>query len=211
MAPAGYSGARARKPGGGAGSTIRSSCETVIDHRVDVARQRAMDEADVHALLDLLDGSVSTRYGPIRQYCSGGSSMWSSIQPLPGVCSSGWLRKKLNRPPGLDDTGDLGDRLVDGVDVLEHEAGDHGVEAGIGERQLARPSPGRRPARRRGRGHRDLVPVGSTPTTLAPLAASTRLICPSPQPTSSTRRGTRQLVRREREDLLLVLGVGAAR
>ena len=36
----------------------------------------------------------------MRQYCSGGSRTWSSIQPLPGVCSSGWLRKKQNRPPG---------------------------------------------------------------------------------------------------------------
>ena len=36
----------------------------------------------------------------MRQYCSGGSRIWSSIQPLFGVCSSGWLRKNANRPPG---------------------------------------------------------------------------------------------------------------
>ena len=43
--------------------------------------------------------SASSRYGPMRQYCSGGSSIWSSIQPLPGVWSNGWLRKNANRPP----------------------------------------------------------------------------------------------------------------
>ena len=34
----------------------------------------------------------SSRYGPIRQYCS--SRMSSSTQPLPGTCSRGWLRNK---------------------------------------------------------------------------------------------------------------------
>ena len=112
--------------------------------------------------------SPSTRYGPIRQYCSGGSSMWSSIQPLPGVCSSGWLRKKLNRPPGRDDAGDLGDRLVDVVDVLEHEAGDHGVEAGVGERQPVGAGAGiRRPAAALAGDH-DLVPRRVDADDIAP-------------------------------------------
>ena len=34
----------------------------------------------------------------MRQYCSGGSRIWSSIQPLLGVWSSGWLRKKRTGP-----------------------------------------------------------------------------------------------------------------
>ena len=33
-----------------------------------------------------------------------------------------------------DDPGHLGDRFVDGIDVLEHEAGDGGIEAGVCER-----------------------------------------------------------------------------
>ena len=84
----------------------------------------------------------------MRQYCSGGSTTWSSIHPLSGVCSSGWLRKKQNRPPGDEHPGDLGDRLVDLVDVLEHEAGDHGVERCVGERQLVRGGPGEQRRRR---------------------------------------------------------------
>ena len=71
----------------------------------------------------------------MRQYCSGGSSTWSSIQPLSGVCSSGWLRKKQEAAARAQHTGDLGDGRVDVVDVLEHEAGDDRVEAAVGERQ----------------------------------------------------------------------------
>ena len=35
-----------------------------------------------------------------RQYCSGGSMIWSSIHPESGVWMSGWFKKKANRPPG---------------------------------------------------------------------------------------------------------------
>ena len=50
--------------------------------------------------------------------------------------------------------------------------------------------------------------VGSTPTTDIPSAAARRATCPSPHPTSSTRRGTGEVALDQREDLLLVLGVG---
>ena len=43
----------------------------------------------------------------MRQYCSGGSRTWSSIHPLFGVCSSGWLRNKAKRPPGHEHPGHL--------------------------------------------------------------------------------------------------------
>ena len=42
---------------------------------------------------------TSLRYGPMRQYCSGGSSTWSSIQPESGVWSSGWFNNNKKRPP----------------------------------------------------------------------------------------------------------------
>ena len=132
--------------------------------------------------------SCSTRYGPMRQYDSGGSTVWSLIQPLPGVCSSGWLRKKLNRPPGRTHAGHLVDRAVHVVDVLEHETRHRGVERRVGERQLGRArSHVRRSAAALPR-HADLVPrridARRRPT---PAPASIRLICPSPQPMSSTR------------------------
>ena len=41
-----------------------------------------------------------------------------------------------------EDPGDLGDGAVDLVDVLEHEAGDDGVEGSVRERQLVRRGPG---------------------------------------------------------------------
>ena len=124
----------------------------------------------------------------MRQYCSGGSTTWSSIQPLSGVCSSGWLRKKQNRPPGCEHPGDLGDRRVDLVDVLEHEAGDHGVERAVGERELVGRGPGEQRAATLD-SRADLVPrridAGDQLDAVEPVAS--RLIWPSPHPTSSTR------------------------
>ena len=70
----------------------------------------------------------------MRQYCSGGSSTWSSIQPLFGVCSSGWLRKKTKRPPGSSTRATSAMAASTVVDVLEHEAGDDGVERPVAER-----------------------------------------------------------------------------
>ena len=96
--------------------------------RVDVARQRAVDEPDVHAQLDLLDRLGLDEVGPMRQYCSGGSSIWSSIQPLLGRLQQRVVEEEAEAAARLQHPGDLGDRLVDVVDVLEHEAGDDRVE-----------------------------------------------------------------------------------
>ena len=60
----------------------------------------------------------------MRQYCSGGSRIWSSIHPLPGVCSSGWLRKNRKRPPGREHAATSAMADVDVDDVLEHQARD---------------------------------------------------------------------------------------
>jgi hypothetical protein len=99
-----------------------------------------VDERDEHALLHLLDGLVLVRYGPMRQYCSGGSRIWSSIHPLPGRLQQRVVEEEQEPPPGREHPGHLGDRLVDVVDVLEHQAGDHGVEGGVGERQGGGPA-----------------------------------------------------------------------
>ena len=82
---------------------------------------------------------LSTRYGPIRQYCS--SRMWSSIQPLPGRLQQRVVQEEQEHAAGGEDTGHLGDGLVDRLDVLEDEARDDAVEG-------ARPGTGARPRRR---------------------------------------------------------------
>ena len=68
------------------------------------------------------------------------------------------MRKKREPPARTDHSRDLGDRRVDVIDVFEHETGDGGVEAGIGERQLggARPQVRRSPTALLG--DADLVP-----------------------------------------------------
>ena len=63
--------------------------QTVVGQGVEVARQRAMQEADVHTELDLFVGLRLVEVRADGQYCSGGSSTWWSIQPLPGVWSKG--------------------------------------------------------------------------------------------------------------------------
>ena len=136
----------------------------------------------------------------MRQYCSGGSSTWSSIHPLFGVCSSGWLRKKHEPAAGPQHAADLGDGVVDGVDVLEHEAGDHGVER-VGPRTAAAPALAARVRRAAGRARpprRSGPTVGSTPTTSSTPRGRRRAAAtwPSPQPTSSTASGAGQVARR---------------
>ena len=63
VAAASYSAARARNPGGGAGSSMRRSGEPGVGERVHVAGQRPVDERDEHALLHLLDGLVLHEVG----------------------------------------------------------------------------------------------------------------------------------------------------
>ena len=95
----------------------------------------------------------------MRQYCSGGSSDVVVDPPAARRLQQRVVEEEAEPAAGRDDTGDLGDRPVDIVDVLEHEARDGGVERRVGERQ-ARPrrAANVRAARRRARGDRDLVP-----------------------------------------------------
>ena len=179
----------ARNPAGGAGSIHPLEHQTVVGEGVEVARQRSMDEADVHALLDLLDRSRPRRgTGRSASTARADRAPGRRSSRCSGVCSSGWLRKKQNRPPATQHAGDLGDRVVDVVDVLEHEARDDRVERRVGERQRRRP-PRARSAGPPPRSMRDaeLVPRRVDADDVgAALAASIRLICPSPHPTSRT-------------------------
>src|SRR5437588_3290989 len=127
----------------------------------------------------------STRYGPMRQYCS--SRMRSSIQPLPGVWSSGWLRKKRKRPPGVrtrptsaraSSTASMCSKTRQATTASNDSAGNGSVSAT--PRQYAGGPP-------RSRATDSCAHVGSSPTTLeAPTSPASREIWPSPQPMSST-------------------------
>ena len=145
----------------------------------------------------------------MRQYCSGGSRIWSSIQPLPGVCSSGWLRKNTNRPPGSSTraTSSMASSTASMCSNTRH-ATTASKRAG---RRRAAPPPrtARRPARRPGgpprrSGRRS----GRCPTTVAAaVGQAPGRADPRPCPTSSTPATPAEPLVGQRQDLLGVLGV----
>ncbi len=92
--------------------------------------------------------------------------------PASGRLEQRMVEEEAEPPAGAQDPGDLGDRGVDGVDVLEHEAGHRRVERPVGERQLGGARCGRSAAPPpRSWATRIWFHVGSTPTTSAPTAA----------------------------------------
>ena len=146
----------------------------------------------------------------MRQYCS--SRMWSSIQPLPGVCSSGWFRKKRKRPPGASTRATSAMASSTLVDVLEHQAGDDGVERLVGERQSGRRRPGRRPDLRPARRPRRSGPrSGRCRPPMSRRVERRRAGRSGPRRCRRRARVRRpaRCSRGHRQDLLLVLGVGA--
>ena len=54
----------------------------------------------------------------------------------PGRLEQRVVEEEREPPAGAQHAGDLGDRAVDVVDVLEHEARDDAIERGVRERQL---------------------------------------------------------------------------
>ena len=154
--------------------------------------------------------SCSTRYAPIRQYCSGGSSTWSSIHPLFGVCSSGWLRKKQKRPPGCSTRATSAIASSTSRMCSNTRQATTASKLAVGERQrrsLAAGETTRRPA---AAATLDAFHVGSMPTTSsAPTAAGEPADLPVAAADVEHAPRAGQLRRRERQDLLLVLRVGA--
>src|SRR5829696_3264811 len=59
--------------------------------------------------------------------------MWSITQPLPGAWSSG-VQEQHEAAPGHEHAGGLGDRRLERLEMLEHEARDRGVERGVTQR-----------------------------------------------------------------------------
>ena len=115
-------------PAVAAGSSIRTSWQTQLGRCVQVARQRAVVEADEHALLDLLHG-VAPRPGRPRPAST------ARADPAPGRRSS--------RCPGSGAAGGsagtgtcrrdaapvhLGECRVHILDVFEHQTGDRRVD-----------------------------------------------------------------------------------
>ena len=77
----------------------------------------------------------------MRQYCSGGSSTWSSIQPRAGRLQQWVVEEEQEAAARLQDAGHLGDGAVHVDDVLEHEARDDRVEGLVGAAAARSPRP----------------------------------------------------------------------
>ena len=132
------------------------------------------------------------------------------IQPLFGACSSGWFKKKTNRPPGAST------RAISAIagscvgDVLEHEADDDRVERAVGERQRIGVAAGvvhRRP-RCRATVSCAIVGIDADDERRAVARRPARDLAFTGADVEDARRA-REALPRERQDLLLVLGVGA--
>ena len=90
-------------------------------HGVDVAAERAVDEEEVDPGRDLVELSFLRRgSAPTRQYIS--PRIRSSIQALPGACSSGWHEEQHEPAAGFEHPRHLVDRVLERVDVLERQA-----------------------------------------------------------------------------------------
>ena len=95
-----------------------------------------MDEADVHAELDLLDRLGLLEIPPDAPVLLGRLDDLVVDPPTVGRLQQRVIEEEAEPPAGHEHPSDLGDRRVDLVDVLENEAGDHGVEHLVRERQL---------------------------------------------------------------------------
>ena len=93
-----YSSALARKPSGGAGSSMRSTSRPCAAIALTYCESGRCTNGSTTPGASSSIVTSTGRYGPTRQYCS--SRMWSITQPLFGACSNGWFRRNTNRPPG---------------------------------------------------------------------------------------------------------------
>ena len=153
----------------------------------------------------------SGRYGPTRQYCS--SRMWSITQPLFGRLQQRVVQEEHEAPARLEHPRDLGDRAARDRRCARTRGTRPRRRSSRRRTAARRPRPrdvprataalGRDGELRRASGRRRR-PVGADRRTRQPARPA-----PHRYPTSSTRPRAGQALGREREDLLLVLGVGA--
>ena len=139
--------------------------QPALGQGVDVARQRTVDEADVHAELDLLHRLGLLEVAPDAPVLLGRFDHLVVDPAAVGCLQQRVVEEEAEPPAGREDPGDLGDRRVDLVDVLEHEAGDHRIERSVGERELVRRRPGEQRHRRVYTAALIWFHVGSTPAT----------------------------------------------
>ena len=183
--------------------------QAVVGQGVDVAAEGPVDEGDEDVLLDLLDGRVLAEVGADAPVLLGRIEDLIVDPAAVGRLEQRVVEEEEEPAPGFEDPGHLGDGLVDRLDVLEDQAGDHAVEGGVAERQGGRAGPQvrRSPTARRSDG--DLVPGrveaddrGAGRGGEAGHLALARAHVEHPG-------GALQVVGGEREDLLLVLGIDA--
>src|SRR6476661_8842535 len=72
--------------------------QTHFTHHVYISAQWAVHEGQIDPGGDLFEGGVVVDVWPDPPVLL--PRIWSSIQPLPGVWSSGWFRSRRKRPPG---------------------------------------------------------------------------------------------------------------
>src|SRR5437588_7052747 len=102
-------------------------------HGVDVPRQRAVDEGDVDVLVHLLDAAVFDEVGADAPVLLVEDAV---VDPAAAGCLEQWVVEEEEEAAARrEDTPHFGQGLVDSLDVLEHQAGDDGVERLRRERQ----------------------------------------------------------------------------
>ena len=150
VAAARYSSALARKPSGGAGSSMRSMSRPLLGHRVDVLRQRAVHERQ-HARPG---ASSSMRHVDGEVRADAPVLLFEDVVDHPAAVrrlQQRVVEEEHEAAAGREHAADLRDRRAVVGQVLEHEARDRGVERRVGERQLLGARRGRTRARRRAR------------------------------------------------------------
>ena len=172
-----------------------------------------MDEADVHAELDLFERlgllEVATDAPVLLRWLD-----CLIIDPAAvGRLQQRMVEEEAEAPAPDEHSGDLADRRVDLVDVLEDEARHHRTERRITERQLVGGRPGVDDTAGAFGGGADLVPrridADDAVDAVEPRCEAADLSLPAPDVEDARR--ARQLGRRQRQDLLVVLRVGTTR
>ena len=145
--------------------------------------------------------------GTGRSASTAPSRMWSSIQPDARRLQQRVIQEEQEPPARPQHPADLIDGAVGVIDVLEHQARDDGVEDAVVEGERAGARAGVADTAARAGRRRAARPRGSTPTR-ADSARRGRS-----DPRRSRRRAPRaqpaSVLDCQRDDLLLVLGVGA--
>lgn len=183
--------------------------QAVVRQRVEVARKGSVHEPDEHAELDLLDKAL------LREVRTNAPVLLGRINrvvvdPVTPRRLQQWMIEEEREPTaGPNHPCHLGDRVIDIVDVFEHETRHGGVEARIGKRQFGRARSHVRRSPAALARDADLVPGrvdahnvgargGEEPTDLSITAADVEYTAEA-----------RQLLERHRQNLLDVLRVSA--